>query len=163
MTFAICLQVPNHIHFKKSRNIYTDFIPQILFLHAIFGYLVVCIIYKWLVDWSQSATSPPNLLNMLIAMFLSPGNVDPAEQLYAGQSTVQVALLLLAVVCVPWMLCAKPYFLWKEQKKRQAEGYRALGGAEPANGYSDDHDDGVNGADAEEQADPSARHGEVRV
>lgn len=163
MTFAICLQVPNHIHYKKRMNIFTDFVPQVIFLHSIFGYLVVCIIYKWLVDWSKSSTAPPNLLNMLIAMFLSPGNVNPAEQLYAGQPAVQTGLLLLAVVCVPWMLCAKPYLLWKEKKKREADGYRALdehatGGGGGLASYRDDDDD----ADAEELADPSARHGEVR-
>ena len=155
MTFAICCQVPNHIHYKKPMNIIAEFVPQIIFLHSIFGYLVICIIYKWLVDWSKSPTPPPNLLNTLIAMFLSPGTVE--TPLYAGQGTVQVILLLIALVCVPWMLCAKPYLLWREKKRREAEGYRALGqGTAPINGrrYSDD------GGDGEELADPSAHHGE---
>lgn len=155
MTFAICLQVPNHLHFKKRTSIFTEFIPQVIFLHSIFGYLVVCIIYKWLVDWSKSPTPPPNLLNMLINMFLSPGKVE--DPLYAGQAGVQTCLLLLAVVCVPWMLCTKPYLVWQEKKKREAEGYRALGeGTAPTNGrrYSDDAGEG------EERADPSTHHGE---
>ncbi|OWT40027.1 V-type H+-transporting ATPase subunit I [Cryptococcus neoformans] len=128
MTFAICLQVPNHIHFKKPLNIYAEFIPQMLFFHSIFGYLVVCIIYKWSVDWSQSATSPPGLLNMLIYMFLSPGTIEPGTQLYAGQGFIQVVLLLIALVCVPWMLALKPYMLWKEHQRIVAQGYQGLQG-----------------------------------
>jgi len=127
MTFALCLQVPNHLNFKRKMDIYTNFIPQIIFLESIFGYLVVCVIYKWAIDWSESATDPPSLLNMLIEMFLSPGHVDPKNQLYRGQSTVQVILLLLAAICVPWLLFTKPYLVWKEMNKTQAQGYVTLG------------------------------------
>ncbi|KAI6164183.1 V-type ATPase, V0 complex, 116kDa subunit family [Pisolithus thermaeus] len=126
MTFALCLQLPNHIKFKRPLDIYTNFIPQMIFLQSIFGYLVVCIIYKWSIDWTTRTTEPPSLLNMLIAMLLSPGKVDPATQLYPGQGFVQVVLVLLAVVCVPWMLCAKPYFEWKEMQKIQGQGYVGL-------------------------------------
>lgn len=127
MTFAICLQVPNHIHFKKYMSIYAEFIPQLLFMQSIFGYLVVCIIYKWSVDWSQpDLNSPPGLLNMLIYMFLSPGTVNEKEALYPGQAMLQTILLLIALVCVPWMLCLKPYLLLKEQKKIAGQGYVGL-------------------------------------
>lgn len=126
MTFALCLQLPNHIKFKRPLDIYANFIPQMIFLQSIFGYLVICILYKWSIDWTNATTEPPSLLNMLIAMFLSPGSVDPKSQLYSGQGFVQVVLLLLAVVCVPWMLCMKPYILWKEMQKIQGEGYVGL-------------------------------------
>jgi V-type H+-transporting ATPase subunit a len=125
MTFSLCLQIPNHIRFKRPLDIYANFIPQIIFLESIFGYLVVCIIYKWTVDWSKSSMVPPSLLNMLIDMFLSPGTVN--EPLYAGQGFVQVVLVLLALVCVPWMLCTKPYFVWKEMRKIHDQGYIGLG------------------------------------
>jgi V-type H+-transporting ATPase subunit a len=127
MTFSLCMQIPNHIRFKRPLDIYANFVPQMIFLQSIFGYLVVCIIYKWTVDWSKSATSPPSLLNMLILMFLSPGEVDPKNQLYGGQSFVQVVLVLLAVICIPWMLCTKPYFQWKEMRKIHDQGYVGLG------------------------------------
>jgi V-type H+-transporting ATPase subunit a len=127
MTFALCLQVPNHLKFKRKQDIYTNFIPQIIFLQSIFGYLVICILYKWSIDWSESATGPPSLLNMLIEMFLAPGHVDPKKQLYRGQSTVQVILLLLAAICVPWLLLTKPYLIWKEMHKTQGQGYVTLG------------------------------------
>ena len=130
MTFALCLQVPNHIRFKRLSDIYTNFIPQMIFLQSIFGYLVVCIIYKWTVDWSKASTQPPSLLNMLIGMVLSPGTVDPESQLYPGQSMVQVVLLLMAAVCVPVLLITKPYLQWKEMQKIQGQGYIGLGADE---------------------------------
>ena len=139
MTFALCLQVPNHIRFKRLSDIYTNFIPQMIFLQSIFGYLVVCIIYKWTVDWSKASTQPPSLLNMLIGMVLSPGTVDPESQLYPGQSMVQVVLLLMAAVCVPVLLIAKPYLQWKEMQKIQGQGYIGLG-ADEAPRHVDDTD-----------------------
>lgn len=126
MTFALCLQLPNHILFKRPLDIYANFVPQMIFLQSIFGYLVVCILYKWTIDWTKSPTQPPSLLNMLISMFLSPGTIDPATQLYPGQGFVQVVLLLMAAVCVPWLLITKPYFAWRELKKIQGQGYIGL-------------------------------------
>jgi V-type H+-transporting ATPase subunit a len=138
MTFALCLQVPNHLRFKNRSDIWTNFVPQMLFLQSIFGYLVVCILYKWSVDWSKSPISPPSLLNMMINMILSPGNVNPDEQLYAGQSVVQMILLSIAAVCVPWLLCAKPYLQWKEMKRIHDQGYVGLSGDHDARRISSD-------------------------
>ena len=67
---------------------------------------------------------------MLIYMFLQPGEVEPSEQMYAGQGGVQKALLYLALVCVPWMLLVKPYILWREHKKITKDGYQGVAGGE---------------------------------
>lgn len=155
MTFALCLQVPNHIRFKRFQDIYTNFIPQMLFLQSIFGYLVLCILYKWSVDWSKSSTGPPSLLNMLISMFLSPGTVDPATQLYRGQGTVQVILLLIALVCVPWLLVTKPYLQYQEMKKIKGQGYIGLRGEDTIGHATDEQLEGEeegNGRVAEDEA-----------
>ncbi|KAI3624830.1 VPH1 [Malassezia furfur] len=134
MTFALLLNVPNHIHFKRPSWIWAELVPQILFMESLFGYLVITIVYKWSVDWYATdadghslRNSPPGLLNMLIYMFLKPGVVDPNDQLFPGQASVQSFLLLLALVCVPWMLVAKPYLLYQEHKR--AEGYHTVGSA----------------------------------
>lgn len=135
MSFAICLQVPNHIFFGRFSSIWAEFLPQILFMESIFGYLVLTIIYKWSIDWSQpGAGNPPNLLNMLIYMFLSPGSISPEEQLYSGQGFIQVVLLLLALICIPWMLCVKPYLEYKAHQNILGQGYGRVG----ANNLSQD-------------------------
>jgi len=54
---------------------------------------------------------PSNLIITLINIALKPGQVD--DPLYAGQAGVQVTILGIAMICVPWLLCVKPYFLYK--------------------------------------------------
>ncbi|KAJ1975395.1 H(+)-transporting V0 sector ATPase subunit a [Dimargaris verticillata] len=130
MSFGIMLTVYNHRYFKQSYSIILETVPQITFMMCLFGYLSVLIVYKWLVDWNATDASgealynsPPGLLNTLIFMFLSPGSVAPSDQLYPGQSLVQVVLVLVAVICVPWMLLGKPLYLRREHKRTQALGY----------------------------------------
>lgn len=148
MTFALCLQLPNHIKFKRPVDIYANFIPQMIFLQSIFGYLAICILYKWSIDWSKTTAQPPSLLNMLIAMFLSPMSIKPELRLYPGQGVVQPVLLLLAAVCVPWLLVTKPYIAWKEMKRIHHQGYSGLG-----DGPRDEPDDVL---EAEEEGDGRA-------
>ena len=142
MTFALCLQVPNHIRFKRRSDIWTNFVPSMLFLQCIFGYLVLCILYKWTVNWETSPTAPPSLLNMLISMFLSPGTIDPDSQLYRGQGVVQVILLLIALSCVPVLLIAKPYLQYQEMKIIQSQGYIGLHGDDTVGPPTDDQLEG---------------------
>ncbi|GAW06664.1 vacuolar atpase 98 kda [Lentinula edodes] len=172
MTFALCLQFPNHLKFKRPIDIYANFIPQMIFLQSIFGYLVICILYKWSVDWSKATTQPPSLLNMLISMFLSPGKVDPSEQLYAGQPFVQVVLLLLAAICVPWLLVTKPYLAWKDMHKIKEQGYVSISGEGDGNGIHRNSSDEVlegeeegNGRAIAEDGDDGEHHdfGEVVI
>ncbi|KAF8590511.1 ATPase V0/A0 complex subunit [Ramaria rubella] len=165
MTFAICLQVPNYLHFKRSINIYAEFIPQILFLQSIFGYLVVCIILKWSMDWSTASTQPPGLLNMLIYMFLSPGSVNREEQLFAGQGVLQIGLLMVALVCVPWMLCVKPYIVWKETKAHEGQGYGPVDIADNIDSGMQAEEEGDGRVGAEQMEDGEDHHdfGEVVI
>ena len=61
-----------------------EFVPQMIFLNAIFGYLCFMIVYKWVTGQLT------DLYHVLIFMFLKPGNVDAAAYLYNGQAGVQV-------------------------------------------------------------------------
>lgn len=121
MLFGICLSVVNHLHFKKYISIYCEFVPQFLFMSSIFGYLAILIVFKWSTAWIPSQA--PGLLNTLIYMFLQPGTVHKSDQLFPGQARLQTFLILLALICVPWMLFAKPYLLYKEHKQHIDAGY----------------------------------------
>jgi len=114
MIFGTILSFFNFSFFGSIINIVGVFIPELIFMVSIFGYLAVAIVYKWVTHWSGG--DPPSLLNMLINMFLSPGSVDKDEILYSGQAVVQTILLLLAVVCIPWLLLVKPFALKMKHK-----------------------------------------------
>lgn len=128
MSFGICLSLVNARHFKRPIEIIGNFIPGIIFLEAIFGYLCVCILYKWTQpkDWSDYDVTPvmhkdpPSLLLMLINMFLqfTKFSIPWSDQLYSGQAFVQSTLVILAVVCAPWMLLVKPLYLRHQAKKK---------------------------------------------
>lgn len=139
MTYSLCFAYVNARYFKRPIDIWGNFVPGMIFFQSIFGYLVVCIIYKWSVDWFAIGQQPPGLLNMLIYMFLQPGTLD--MQLYPGQARVQVFLLLLALLQVPILLFLKPLYLRYQNNKTRAHGYRGIGENARASALDDDDDD----------------------
>ena len=117
-----------------------------IFFQSIFGYLVFTIIFKWSYDWIGLGKEAPGLLNMLIYMFLQPGNIE--QELYRGQSVVQIILLLIAVICVPILLLLKPLYLRWENNRARAQGYRGIGETSRFSALDPDDEDGhaMNGA-----------------
>ena len=52
MSFGIILKAVNSLHFKKKLDFYFEFIPQLLFMVLMFGYMDFLIIFKWLKPWA---------------------------------------------------------------------------------------------------------------
>ncbi|KAF9106752.1 H(+)-transporting V0 sector ATPase subunit a [Mortierella sp. GBA35] len=130
MSFGICMVYYNAKFYRKPIDIIGGFIPQMMFMQSLFGYLTLMIVYKWTVNWFETDAaghslhnSPPSLLNTMIYMFLSPGSVNEGDMLYPGQGFVQGFLVLIAFICIPWMLFLKPYYLKWEHGKARAMGY----------------------------------------
>ena len=138
MTYSLCFAYINARHFKRPVDIWGNFVPGMIFFQSIFGYLVLCILYKWACYWPGSHA--PGLLNMLIYMFLQPGFID--MQLYPGQKYVQIALLLLALVQVPILLFLKPFYLRWEHNRARAKGYRGIGERSRVSALDEDDDAG---------------------
>ncbi|CAH1774497.1 unnamed protein product, partial [Owenia fusiformis] len=132
MLFGIFLSFFNHRHFKKPINIFCEFIPHIIFLMCIFGYLNILILWKWATPYYvQNSAAAPSLLLGLINMFLfkyadeNDTNVPVSSKLfYSGQKPIQFMLVALAAICVPWIMLVKPYILYKRNKSKTAR--RAL-------------------------------------
>jgi V-type H+-transporting ATPase subunit a len=55
----------------------------VIFLMALFGYLVIVIFIKWYTDFAAEGTEAPSLITLLISMFLSPGTV--LAPVFSGQ------------------------------------------------------------------------------
>ncbi|KAG8387735.1 hypothetical protein BUALT_Bualt02G0052300 [Buddleja alternifolia] len=122
MNLGIVLSYFNARYFSNSLDIKYQFVPQIIFLNSLFGYLSLLIIMKWCTG------SQADLYHVMIYMFLSPFEDLGENQLFRGQGVLQVILLLLAVIAVPWMLFPKPFILKKLHTERfQGRTYGILG------------------------------------
>lgn len=60
MLFGLLLKGLNTLHFRELNSFYFEFIPKLVFMAGIYGYLIFIIIYKWLFDWSY--TQVPSLI-----------------------------------------------------------------------------------------------------
>uniref|UniRef100_A0A673XDB3 V-type proton ATPase subunit a n=1 Tax=Salmo trutta TaxID=8032 RepID=A0A673XDB3_SALTR len=110
MSFGVVLSVFNHLHFKQRFNISLLFLPELLFLLCLFGYLVFMIIYKWLAFGARDSRLAPSILIHFINMFLMQGGDN--TPLYPGQTGLQVFLVVVALLSVPVLLLGKPVYLY---------------------------------------------------
>ncbi|RXN01806.1 V-type proton ATPase 116 kDa subunit a isoform 4 [Acipenser ruthenus] len=118
MMFGVILSLLNHLYFKRM-NIVLQFIPEMLFLTCLFGYLVFMIIFKWCAYDVHTSHQAPSILIHFINMFMFNYNDPTNGPLYTYQQAVQSFLVILALVAVPWMLLIKPFVLRANHLKSQ--------------------------------------------
>ena len=68
MDAGILLSFLNQRYFRDALSTYCEFIPQMVFLNGLFGYLSLLIVGKWI------SGSTADLYHVMIYMFLSPGS-----------------------------------------------------------------------------------------
>lgn len=135
MNLGIIMSYCNAKFFKNNVNVWFQFVPQVIFLNSLFGYLSLLIIVKWCTG------SQADLYHVMIYMFLSPTDDLGENQLFAGQKNLQLVLLLLAGVAVPWMLLPKPFILKKQHEARHGdESYAPLPNTEESLQVESNHD-----------------------
>ncbi|XP_036889307.1 V-type proton ATPase 116 kDa subunit a1 isoform X4 [Sturnira hondurensis] len=138
MLFGVGLSLFNHIYFRKPLNIYFGFIPEIIFMTSLFGYLVILIFYKWTAYDAHSSEEAPSLLIHFINMFLFSYEDDENSMLYSGQKGVQCFLVVVALLCVPWMLLFKPLILRHQYLRKKHLGTLNFGGIRVGNGPTEE-------------------------
>uniref|UniRef100_A0A8P4GB65 V-type proton ATPase subunit a n=1 Tax=Dicentrarchus labrax TaxID=13489 RepID=A0A8P4GB65_DICLA len=114
MLFGVSLSLFNHLYFKKPLNIYLGFIPEIVFMASLFGYLAILIFYKWFSYDASTSKDAPSLLIAFINMFLFNYNDPSNKPLYRGQMAIQSLLVIIALACVPCMLIVKTLVLRRQ-------------------------------------------------
>lgn len=147
MTIGLLLKFLNGIYFKKELDVFFEFVPQILFLLSIFGYLNFMIFVKWNTDYywqdqlnlannvtganvtqkTMGTAQVPMILNQLIYMFLPDPSMDcqgpngKGEPCYIfpAQPIVNKFLVVIALTSVPVMMFVKPLVLLYRHKKKE--------------------------------------------
>jgi vacuolar-type H+-ATPase subunit I/STV1 len=84
MCMGVFLKLGNALYFKRRLEIIFEFIPQILFLGLLFGYMDFLIIYKWLTPWHceidalgihcPSDHPPPSIISTMMDIGLQVGS-----------------------------------------------------------------------------------------
>lgn len=82
----------SHRYFKKPLNIFLGFIPEIVFMSTLFGYLILLIFYKWGAYDAVTSKDAPSLLIAFINMCLFNYNDPTNKALYRGQVTARPSL-----------------------------------------------------------------------
>nr|XP_045016764.1 V-type proton ATPase 116 kDa subunit a isoform X2 [Jaculus jaculus] len=164
MVFGVILSLFNHIHFRRSLNIILQFVPEMIFMLCLFGYLVFMIIFKWCQYDAHTSQHAPSILIHFISMFLFDYDDPSNAPLYRRQQEVQTFFVIMALISVPWMLLIKPFILRARHRRSQLqsftihedatediEGGRSNNSGQKApasaHGTQDDHDEEFNFGD----------------
>lgn len=127
MGFGVILGIWNHRFFGRNMNILVEFVPQIIFLIFLFGYLCILMFIKWTKYYAgaeDQALTPgcaPSILITFIGMVLFKYDtvaLDGCENyMYPGQVTLQKIMIIAAVLVVPILLFGKPILFKMEMNK----------------------------------------------
>nr|XP_053650997.1 V-type proton ATPase 116 kDa subunit a 1-like isoform X1 [Cherax quadricarinatus] len=130
MIFGVMLSLVNHLFFRNYVSLVFEFIPQIIFLIGLFGYLCILIFHKWIhygcgpaFDFIHKAGCAPAVLITFINMVLFKKDEPPVScelWMFDGQYIIQMVLVIVCVICVPLMLFPKPLILNSRHKARKA-------------------------------------------
>lgn len=104
MSLGIFMKAFNSVYFRRWLDFFFEFIPQIILLTSLFGFMDFLIINKWLKfgpEMEQSSTAP-SIIAIMINMFLKSGNpVDdttrPIIGSYGSDTQKYICLALLGI------------------------------------------------------------------
>lgn len=155
MGMGVLMKGFNAVHFKRPLDFIFEFIPQIVLLIALFGWMDILIIAKWInykdvendypyadVDGGKSPYSDPKfadfnavhysppVITTMIDIFLSGASnattneksqIEVPKYFYTmdGQKGASISLLLIALACIPTMLCVKPCIMRSKLKHHE--------------------------------------------
>jgi vacuolar-type H+-ATPase subunit I/STV1 len=73
MTLGVLVKATNSLYFKRKVEFWFEFLPQLLFLVMVFGYMDFLIIFKWLKDWGFGNPHAPSIITTMINLPLQMG------------------------------------------------------------------------------------------
>ena len=126
MILGLILKGINGIYFGEYVEFLFEFIPQLIFMCLLFGYMILMIYIKWGIDWSDDPSKAPSIISQLLMLFLNMGSTGPDNyktplfhrEDYTYQETFQYYALIISIICIPIMLLVKPLCEYFKLKKK---------------------------------------------
>ncbi|EJW04279.1 hypothetical protein EDEG_01451 [Edhazardia aedis USNM 41457] len=110
MSIGILISYCNARYKNDKTKIYCVIVPQSLAFFSFVGYLTFLIYYKWLTGIDIS------IITVIVNMFTSPYTVE--KEMFPYQKNVQLFLLSIIVISMPWMLLSKPILETTKMRKK---------------------------------------------
>lgn len=103
-------------YYKKEKSVFLcRTLPKLISFSCFTGYVFVLVIVKFIIPFKQS------IINTVVGMFTDPFNTD--NFFFKGQFFLQMSLLSLFIICVPWMLISYPVICFlKKRKEKNSDG-----------------------------------------
>eukprot|EP00117_Sycon_ciliatum_P018100 scpid52081/ scgid16847/ Vacuolar proton translocating ATPase 100 kDa subunit; Clathrin-coated vesicle/synaptic vesicle proton pump 100 kDa subunit; Vacuolar ATPase transmembrane subunit len=120
MSMGVFIKALNAIYFGHKIEFFFEFIPQIVLLLSLFGFMDLMIVAKWLIDWENYPNGegrPPSIVTQMIDMLLKGGSLS-GSPLIPNMEGVMKILLLCAMCALPFMLFVRPCYEGFAQAKR---------------------------------------------
>ena len=120
MGMGVFMKAFNAAYKKNWLDFFFEFVPQIILLFCLFGFMDWMIIAKWTADFTNREYMAPSIISTMIDMFLNLGNIPPGISPIIGsastQQTLSILFLIITLICTPLMLFPKPLILKKEME-----------------------------------------------
>ena len=113
MTLGIILRGLNNLFFKDYLGFFFEFIPQIIFMLLLFGYMIALIFIKWGTDYSKNTAKAPSIITILMNLALKGGSVDgkPVWSSVKTEEETNKMFFYIALICIPIILLPKPLII----------------------------------------------------
>ena len=117
MFMGVCHKLVNSIHFKKSLDIFFEYLQQALLLLTMFRYMNTLIFAKWLTNYDENVNNAPVVITAVINMYIGLSKKD--NLVFPIQYNLNYVMLGIIGLCIPLMLLPKPLIL--KYKSKQVE------------------------------------------
>ena len=89
MSLGVCMKAMNAMHFGRKMDFFFEFVPQIILLFVMFGYMDWMIIAKWTTDFTGRESFAPSIISNMIDMALNGGKIAPGTDPIIGSASTQ--------------------------------------------------------------------------
>lgn len=87
MGLGVCMKACNATYFGSKMDFFFEFVPQIILLFVLFGYMDWMIIAKWTTDFTGKESMAPSIISNMIDMALNGGAIAPGTAPIIGSAS----------------------------------------------------------------------------